>query len=352
MEIGTYGYEKSELLTLAEQIYQCKHDIEDLELELNEVQFHYTYIGKRKDIVTHEVIFRLLFILICTGILLGCVVVPIMLNLFLFTIPFLLIADFMLIKREIKMLLTLSYSSNPERAGKFAQHFHIVTFQSDTIQTKKKIQELQERIKVCNDKLEGLQKKKQEYIEKQQQKEEILRKNGILYDEKPNVQNSKFNLKMDDAWTNDIQELDEYYRKEEAYLGQLLANVDRNIQLYNREITKIDSEFEQSKKLLLLAVIVFVLVAIIQNSLSSVAYTVSAIVCVIVSIISVIILENKCRIPIINYYVEQKSPLFEDYAFTHNMVPVAEKRQEYMECREKYEKELTEVKNKRKALDA
>ena len=65
MEIGTYGYEKSELLTLAEQIYQCKHDIEDLELELNEVQFHYTYIGKRKDIVTHEVIFRLLFILIC-----------------------------------------------------------------------------------------------------------------------------------------------------------------------------------------------------------------------------------------------------------------------------------------------
>ena len=144
------------------------------------------------------------------------------------------------------------------------------------------------------------------------------------------MQNSKFNLKMDDAWTNDIQELDEYYRKEEAYLGQLLANVDRNIQLYNREITKIDSEFEQSKKLLLLAVIV----------------------CVIVSIISVIILENKCRIPIINYYVEQKSPLFEDYAFTHNMVPVAEKRQEYMECREKYEKELTEVKNKRKALDA
>ena len=159
-------------------------------------------------------------------------------------------------------------------------------------------------------------------------------------------------MKMDDAWTNDIQELDEYYRKEEAYLGQLLANVDRNIQLYNREITKIDSEFEQSKKLLLLAVIVFVLVAIIQNSLSGVAYTVSAIVCVIVSIISVIILENKCRIPIINYYVEQKSPLFEDYAFTHNMVPVAEKRQEYMECREKYEKELTEVKNKRKALDA
>lgn len=65
-----------------------------------------------------------------------------------------------------------------------------------------------------------------------------------------------------------------------------------------------------------------------------------------------LILENKCRIPIINYYVEQKSPLFEDYAFTHNMVPVAEKRQEYMECREKYEKELAEVKNKRKALDA
>ena len=87
MEIGTYGYEKSELLTLAEQIYQCKHDIEDLELELNEVQFHYTYIGKRKDIVTHEVIFRLLFILICTGILYGCVVVPIMLKIAVIAAP-------------------------------------------------------------------------------------------------------------------------------------------------------------------------------------------------------------------------------------------------------------------------
>ena len=51
MEIGGYGYDKPEYVRLAEQIYQCKNDKEALELELNNMRFHYDYIKKRKGLV-------------------------------------------------------------------------------------------------------------------------------------------------------------------------------------------------------------------------------------------------------------------------------------------------------------
>ena len=44
MEIGGYGYEKPELLKMAEQIYSCKCEKQDLELQLSSEKFHYSYI--------------------------------------------------------------------------------------------------------------------------------------------------------------------------------------------------------------------------------------------------------------------------------------------------------------------
>ena len=72
MEIGGYGYEKPEYVRLAEQIYQCKNDKEALELELNNTRFHYDYIKKRKGLVKHEVVFRMIYIIVLAVFLYIC----------------------------------------------------------------------------------------------------------------------------------------------------------------------------------------------------------------------------------------------------------------------------------------
>ena len=347
MEIGGYGYDKPEYVRLAEQIYQCKNDKEALELELNNTRFHYDYIKKRKGLVKHEVVLRLFYIIALAVFLYIC-----MTSFFIFATPFVLYGEWKLITRECKLLFMLSYSWKPERMRGIAERFDIDTFQNDTIRTEKKIQALESRIAVCEKELQKLNETRKELIQKRQQQEDVLRKHGILYDSDPKKQNdSKFSLKEEDGWVNDIQELDEYYRKEEEYLKHLISHVDNTIERYNREITKIDQQFDSAKKMLIFAAIIFVLIVVIQNALQGVAYTISSIICVIASIIAILYLEHKCKQPILAYLVEQNKPIVEDYAFTHGLVPVAEKRKEYIENKEKYEKELAEVRKKRRELD-
>lgn len=350
MEMGGYGYEKPEHVRLAEQIYQYKNDKEALELELSNTRFHYEYIKKRKGLVRHEVIFRLIFIVLLAAILYKCATSTFYLNLFLYVIPFMLFWEWKLVTRECKMLFMLSYSWKPEHMKRIAEHFNIDTFQNDTIRTKKKIEALEAQIAVCEKELQTLNETKKEMIRQRQQQEDVLRKYGVLYDTEPTKQQGRFSLKENGSFL-DIQELDEYYRKEEGYLKQLISHVDNTIERYNREITDIDQQFDTAKKLLIFAAIVFVLIVVIQHALQGAAYTISSIVCVILSIIAILYLERKCKQPILLYLVEQNKPIVADYAFTHGLVPVAEKRREYIENKEKYEKELAEVRNKRRELD-
>lgn len=346
MEIGGYGYEKPEYVRLAEQIYQCKNDKEALELELNNTRFHYKYIKKRKDLVRHEVILRLFYIIALAVFLYIC-----MTSFFIFATPFVLYGEWKLITRECKMLFMLSYNWKPEHMKWIAEHFDIDTFQNDTIRTEKKIEALEGQIAVCENELQRLNQTREELIQKRQQQEDVLRKHGILYDTNPAKQNGKLSLKEEDGWVNDIQELDEYYRKEEQYLKHLISHVDNTIERYNKEITEIDQQFDTAKKLLIFAAIIFVLIVVLQNALHGVAYTISSIVCVIISIIAILYLERRCKQPILAYLVEQNKPIVADYAFTHGLVPVAEKRREYIDNKEKYEKELVEVQKKRRELD-
>ena len=74
MELGGYGFEKSELMKIAEEIYDLKGKKQDLELTLHGEQFHYQYIPKRKNLVEHEVTFRLLWIIpITIGVLIALI---------------------------------------------------------------------------------------------------------------------------------------------------------------------------------------------------------------------------------------------------------------------------------------
>lgn len=351
MEMGGYSYEKPEYVRLAEQIYQCKNDKEALELELNNTRFHYDYIKKRKGLVRHEVLFRMIYIVILAVILYKCATSEFFLNLFLYVIPFMIYWEWKLIKRECKMLFMLSYSWKPEHVSWIAERLGIDTFQNDTIRTEKKIEAIEAQIAVCDQELQQLYETRKELIQKRQQQEDVLRKHGILYDTNPAKQNGKFSLKEEDSWVNDIQELDEYYRKEEQYLKHLISHVDNTIERYNKEITEIDQQFDSAKKMLIFAAIVFVLIVVMQNALQGAAYTISSMICLIISIIGILYLERKCKQPILSYLVEQNKPIVADYAFTHGMVPVAEKRKEFVENKEKYEKELAEVQEKRRKLD-
>ncbi len=353
MEMGGYGYEKPDLVQLAEQIYQCKNEKEKLELELGNTRFHYDYIGKRKRLVQHEVLFRLIFIVIIAlalyYIIEGCDMVS--LDLFIFLMPFLAYAEFKLVKRELKMLFQLSYDWNPGRMKTLAARLDIDTFQNDKLRTKKKIDILLSQIDEYDRKIEELTEEKQSLIKKKQQKEEVLRKKGILFDENPGKSSSGFSLKQEDSWTNSIQELDEFYRKEEEYLNRLISHMDNRIQFFNKEIMMVEEEFASVKKTLLLAVIIFIIIIVVQQATSGILYTISSFLCIIASVIGIFILERWCKQPILRYLVEHEHPLVADYAFTHGMTPYGEQRKEFIENKENYEKERNKVKEKRRMLD-
>ena len=68
MEIGGYGFEKSKLLKITEDIYALKSKKQDLELTVFSEKFHYKYIQKRRDMVQNEVYSRLILIIQLTNV--------------------------------------------------------------------------------------------------------------------------------------------------------------------------------------------------------------------------------------------------------------------------------------------
>ena len=57
------GFQKSEALVLAEKIYDCKCEINDLEWKLDDEEFHFKYVLKRKERVVKQVWARMAYII-------------------------------------------------------------------------------------------------------------------------------------------------------------------------------------------------------------------------------------------------------------------------------------------------
>lgn len=365
MEIGGYGYKKPEMIKIAEQIYDCKCEKQDLELQLNTERFHCSYIPRRKRMVENTVISQLFMIMMFTMFVIiffsiiwdyqmnysemresGAGVVVLFSGLAFIGFGY---ADIKLIIREFKMIRLLFISMKPEKAIRFAQKHDINTFQSDEINSKEKIRMLEERIEFLDRKVLELAEKQKELLEEKEQREDILRKKGILFDENPNEtkKEGKFSLKEESVGTQDAQQLHEYYTHEEQYINNYLLQLDGRLQRINRDIMDIDENFENVKKQIIFSVIIYVLIAIIQSAFTEVIATVTSTLCMIGSVVYILYLESKCKRPILLYLVEHDSRLTMEYAFCNNMVPVRNKREELLETIENCKMDLAEIKKKK-----
>lgn len=369
MEIGGYGYEKPELLKVAEQIYSCKCEKQDLELQLSSEKFHYSYIPKRKQKIESSVVSQLLFIILFSLVVLGIVYIIFnyMINYsemsengaagvaFLFSVLLLVpvgYIDLKMIKQELEMLALLFVSMKPEKSLRFAKKHDINTFQSDEIKSRERIKLLEEKIGFLDRKILELTEKQKTILEEKEQREEVLRRKGVLFDEKPDEtkKTGAFSLKEESVSTQDALHLHEFYTHEEQYINNYLIQLDGRLQKINKEIVTIDDEFEIIKKQFLFFVIIYVLVAVVQSMFTGVVATITSILCIIGSVCYIIYLERKCKRPILLYLVEHDSRLTMEYAFCNGMVPVRNKRKELLETIEDYKKELTEIKKKKSEI--
>lgn len=369
MEIGGYGYEKPELIKVAEQIYSCKCEKQDLELQLSSERFHYSYIPKRKQKIEGSVVSQLLFIIPLSLVVLGIVYIifDYMKNYsemsengaagvaFLFSVLLLVpvgYIDLKMIKQELEMLALLFISMKTEKSLRFAKKHDINTFQSDEIKSRERIKLLEEKIGFLDRKILELTEKQKTILEEKEQREEVLRRKGVLFDEKPDEtkKTGAFSLKEESVSTQDALQLHEFYTHEEQYINNYLIQLDGRLQKINKEIVTIDDEFEIIKKQFLFFVIIYVLVAVVQSMFTGVVATITSILCIIGSVCYIIYLERKCKRPILLYLVEHDSRLTMEYAFCNGMVPVRNKRKELLETIEDYKKELAEIKKKKSEI--
>lgn len=371
MELGGYGFEKPELLKLAEQIYEYKGKRQELELELSSVKFHEKYLPRRKDIASssaasHFAIIAPLtfFVLAAVSYILYYIIFAekyglrdeasygfILLVSFLFT-AFGGYADIMLIKREIGFLRLLYASKDSAKAERFDKKHNVNSIQNDEDKTKERIRMLTEEIASLDEKIVSLSERQDLLLKEREERENVLRERGILFDEDPSKpkEEGKFTLKEDDMWTVDVRELHEFYEKEQQYILNYQRELDIKLKRLEKEILEINENYEIFKKQLLFSVIIYILAAIVQSAFTGFLAIVTCLLCGIGSIAYILYFESKWKRWILLYLVEQDNELTREYAFCNNMVPVRNKREEIMQLIEENERELLEIKKKKESI--
>ncbi|MBR1865675.1 MAG: hypothetical protein IJ801_04135 [Lachnospiraceae bacterium] len=217
--MGIWGPDEgqTDIVQISEKIYSYKEDKKQLELELSEELLRYQYISKRKNLVIHEALVLAILIAVCVlaiSLTLG--------NVFwMFFDWFVFLFSLYLLRREVKLLSLLFTSRNTEAALRFAQKHDLNTFQRQKQDTENKITFLKSQIADFEKKIADLFIKRKALLEEKEQREDILREKGILYDEMPGQTASKFTLKKESTGSQDIREIYEYYKKEEIYLTQI-----------------------------------------------------------------------------------------------------------------------------------
>lgn len=353
MEIGGYGFEKSRLLKIIEEIYSLKSKKQDLELTLYTEQFHYKYIPKRRDMVRDEVYSRLLLLIPLTIVLAICFYCICFVRDGLILLPAMLIFVFggytalRLWKREIKMFTLLWLSLRPENAAVFWKKFDINTFQNDEANSRNRIEMLEAQIAHINQQITQLQNEQKQLLEHKNEEENLLKEKGVLFDSNPkvSVECGKFSLREESIGMGNAHDLFEFYSKEEQYTKNYLLQLEGKLQRLDKQIHQIEDDFQQVKKILICFAICFVLLIIIQSAFSGVWSLITSMICFAVSLAVCLYLEKRCSPPIIMYLLEHDSNLVQEYAFRHNMVPVHVKREEMLHKMKYLQNELDDIRN-------
>jgi hypothetical protein len=374
------GYQKPELLILAEKIYACKEEKRELEWQLQDEEFHYKYIPQRQSRVKQQVFSRLLitiplfFCVLCA--LLGVIYTAISIStvrseetqdtmegasqlqssgvIMLFAVLFLVFGGYALIRffiiPEVKQLKLLWDSRDTEKAMERAKRKGLDTFQKDQEESRLKIEYMKERIGKLDGEMEELKARQQQLLDAKKKAEDMLREKEILFDKPVSKQTGKFALKEDSMGTEDVALIYEYYQKEEIYQKEYLIQLDAKLQRIDREIVAVEEGFETAKKRLFFFLVVFILVALFQQIFTGILAVITSLLCIIGSLVAAFYLEYSCKKPILDYLIENESELTKEYAFCTGQVPVKYKKKELQEEKQKCEESILDLKQRREAL--
>ncbi|MBR1598621.1 MAG: hypothetical protein IJ661_06925 [Lachnospiraceae bacterium] len=371
MELGGYGFEKSELIQLAEKIYELNGEKQQLELQLFSEEFHRKNIPKREDMTFRRIMANLpivIVFLLLSFMLLVLIILCIfakqeekigyafpMLNVGLFLV-FIAGAGWKLLKEEMQMLVLFAYNSNSDKAMRFAKKHGIRTFQDDRIRCEDRIANLKVRIKAIDDQLMELEGRQEEIINEKKKREDVLKKYDVIKDDlkdsAPSDNKGILSLKSDDLDGADISELFDYYDKEESYARYIMKDYQFKLDSIDKEISMIDEDFDKVKKKIKIYLIVFVLAIIIQGAIPGIAGNVTSVLCLIVGLTAFFALERACRGSVVRYLVEQESPFVREYCLKNDIIPAKYRRQEIVTNLKNYEDTIKTIKTKKKELDS
>ncbi|MDE5864699.1 MAG: hypothetical protein K2H34_10180, partial [Lachnospiraceae bacterium] len=228
----------------------------------------------------------------------------------------------------------------------------INTFQNDEIRSKQKIELLEGKIAALDKQLLALTEEQKRLMEEQSAAAEMAEREQTSSEgEEKNAENTGgFSLRAESVGSQDAMMLHEYYCSEERYIQSRLLELEARVEKVNKEIVEIDDNIQTIKTQLLIAVIVYVLMAIVQSAFTGWLSALTSIICIIVSINYVFYFEWKCMRPILLYLVENDSKLVAEYAFCNDMVPVRNKRKELLDMIEQNKRELEEIKRKKQEI--
>lgn len=374
MELGGYGFEKSELIDIAEKIHKYKGEKQQLEVQLSSEEFHRSYIPKRENMTGGRIMANLpivlafsLGVLILAVTVVCCIIADSedkigyafpMLGAGLF-VAYMARTGFPLLKEELQMLVLFAYSSKPERAMRFAKKHSISTFQDDRLRCDERISNLKAQIEAIDESIAELEKRQNDLIDAAKKREDVLKKYDIIKDENPNnilgdsgaSGKPSLSLKKNDMDSVDISELYEYYDKEESFTRYIIKDLEFKLDSVNKEMSMIDEEFEQVKKRIIIFIIILIFAAVIQGAIHGIIGDLIGVVCFIAGVVAVFAIERACRGPIIRYLVEQESPLVSEYCFKYDVIPVKHRRQKILAMIKQNEAALADVKNRKQMLD-
>ncbi|MBQ9984502.1 MAG: hypothetical protein IJP29_07925 [Lachnospiraceae bacterium] len=369
MELGGFGFEKPELMKIAEEIYSLRHKRQGLELELTSEEFHQSYIPQRRNLAKGEVFQRFALIIPITAMLIGCVIYSLyyVINgaetrqsgadgvILLFAALFLAFGgytDVLLIKRQIYLMRILSWSDNPEMAYRKGMENGVVSIQGDEQHSKNRIESLKSSVESIDLQIIELEERQKRLMAEKQRSEAFLKEKGVLFDEDPNKPQKKgaFSLKEDATGTLNAAMLDEMYAVEEKYLKGCINDLEVEIHILNKQITQLDDDFEAIKHNIIMTGCAFLFLLAIQVFLSGVIGFFTALFFAVASTAYIIYMETKCKRTVALYLIEHDNNLIKEYAFCHNLEPMHRKRSEILEHIEIYKRELADIKLKRERI--
>jgi len=212
---------------------------------------------------------------------------------------------------------------------------------------------LEEEISSIATRIRQLEEQQVQLLEERKRSEKLMREKGVLFDENPKLlkSNGKFSLREDSLGAGDIRDLYECYVKEEQYNRNYLQQLDIKRQLLDKDIRSLSEDVEDIKRKGIILICIFLFLIVAQGAFSGIMGGITAILCFCISFGMLIYAENKCKLPIIMYLVEQEHPIIQEYAFCHNMTPIRIRKDEITEKMNEIQKELDDIKKKKQALD-